>query len=285
METLDVVTAAANPHAGRGLRLICDNGAAVPIIAYTNATGEGDEDEADADEGEVANANVAEGDDDRVRALRGLVLGLRGIRLCLARPELFGAQLRAIYRASKRGPLSIMFPMVARMEDLDAALVHAEEARRAVGADPVDVGIMIEVPSAVAMAPELARRVQFFSIGTNDLTQYVLAAERGNPALAHMADGLHPAVLRLIEMTCRAANRLDRWVGVCGELAGDPVAIPVLVGLGVTELSMNPVAIPGAKQVVRQIDLASVRELASEALSLPDADSVRTLVEGCSEDR
>jgi multiphosphoryl transfer protein len=204
-------------------------------------------------------------------------LGLRGIRLCLARPELFGAQLRAVYRASQRGPLSIMFPMVARMEDLDAALAHAEEARRAVGADPVDVGIMIEVPSAVAMAPELARRVQFFSIGTNDLTQYVLAMDRLHPVLARQADALHPAVLRMVRATVEAADAAGIWVGVCGGVAGEPEGALILTGLGVRELSVSVPSVAAVKARLRRVAGSDLRALAERALACSTATQVREL--------
>src|SRR3712207_5086116 len=148
-------------------------------------------------------------------------LGVRGIRLCLEQPHLFHPQLRAIYRASQLGPVLMMFPMISRIEDLDAAMEHAERARAEVGADPIDVGIMIEVPSAAMLAPEFAKRVQFFSVGTNDLTQYVLAMDRLNPVLAKQTDALHPAVLRVIRTVVEAADDAGIWVGVCGGAAGE----------------------------------------------------------------
>jgi phosphocarrier protein FPr len=204
-------------------------------------------------------------------------LGVRGVRLCLERPELFEPQLRAIYRASKLGPVLIMFPMIARVEDLEAALGYAEKARAAVGAEPVDVGIMIEVPSAVAIAPELAKRVQFFSIGTNDLTQYVLAMDRMHPALAKQADALHPAVLRNIKMTVDAADAAGIWVGVCGGMAGEPEGALILAGLGVKELSMTIPSVAAVKARLRTVDRARVRRLAERALSCATASEVREL--------
>src|SRR5918911_3917483 len=189
-------------------------------------------------------------------------LGVRGIRLCLARPDLFLSQLRAIYRASLLGPVEIMFPMVSRVEDLEAALEYAEKARMEVGAPAVDAGIMIEVPSAVMLAPELARRVQFFSVGTNDLTQYVLAMDRLHPALAKQTDALHPAVLRMIRAVTEAAEAAGIWVGVCGGMAGEPEGALILAGLGVRELSMTIPSVAAVKARLRTVDRAAVRRLA-----------------------
>jgi phosphocarrier protein FPr len=205
-------------------------------------------------------------------------LGIRGIRLCLERPELFLAQLRAIYRASVHGPLSIMFPMIARLDDLDAAIEHAERARADVGAAPVDLGIMIEVPSAVMLAPELARRVQFFSIGTNDLTQYVLAMDRLHPVLAKQADALHPAVLRMIRATVEAADAAGIWVGVCGGVAGEPEGALVLTGLGVRELSVSVPAVAAVKARLRSVRRVDTERLAERALACGTAAEVRALV-------
>jgi phosphocarrier protein FPr len=210
-------------------------------------------------------------------AEEGSFLGIRGIRLCLARPDLFDPQLRAIYRASREGPVSIMFPMVARLEDLDAAMAHAEAARAAVGADPVDVGVMVEVPSAALMAPELARRCQFLSIGTNDLTQYVLAMDRTHPVLARQADALHPAVLRLVSAVVEAARTTDAWVGVCGGVAGEPEGALILAGLGVDELSVSIPAVAAVKARLRSVSLDAARELARRALACTTATEVRGL--------
>jgi phosphoenolpyruvate-protein phosphotransferase len=204
-------------------------------------------------------------------------LGIRGIRLCLEQPQLFEPQLRAIYRASRLGPVSVMFPMIARLEDLEQALAYAERAREEVGADPIDTGIMIEVPSAVAMAPELARRVQFFSIGTNDLTQYMLAMDRMHPALAKQADALHPAVLRSIKAVVEAAVAADIWVGVCGGIAGEPEGALILAGLGVRELSMTIPSVAAVKARLRSVDRAAVRRLADRAVQCATAGEVREL--------
>jgi len=207
-------------------------------------------------------------------------LGVRGIRLCLAHPELFKTQLRAIFRAAAHGPLKIMYPMIATPADLHAALAITEEVRRELGAEKVETGIMIEVPAAVVMAPELAEHADFFSIGTNDLVQYVMAMDRGHPTLARQADGLHPAVLRLIDQTVRAATAKNRWVGVCGGLAGDPLGAVILVGLGVTELSVSIPSIAAIKARLRNVSLQDAQRLARRALACDSAEAVRALVRG-----
>ncbi len=204
-------------------------------------------------------------------------LGVRGIRLCLARPELFRAQLRAIYRAADYGLIRIMFPMVSTLEDLQAAKEIAAEVRWELGAKAVEIGIMIEVPSAVIMADELAQEVDFFSIGTNDLTQYVLAMDRGHPILAKQADGLHPAVLRMVDRTVDAATGAGKWVGVCGGIAGDPRGAAILTGLGVAELSVSIPSIAAIKAQVRRLSLSQAQTLARQALACRTAAEVRSL--------
>ena len=202
-------------------------------------------------------------------------LGERGIRLCLAHPELLRQQLRAILRAAPAGTLRVMFPMVADLEELRAARAMLEGLRAELGAPPVEVGIMVEVPSAALMADALAAEVDFFSVGTNDLTQYTLAMDRTHPNLALKADGLHPAVLRLIARTVEAAHAAGRWVGVCGELGADPLAVPILVGLGVDELSVSAPAIPAVKAQIRALSLADCRDRARQALACATAAQVR----------
>ena|SRR6266545_1096617 len=202
-------------------------------------------------------------------------LGERGIRLCLAHPELFRQQLRAILRAAAYGPLRIMFPMIADIAELRAARAIVDQIRAELSAPAVDVGIMVEVPSAALMADVLAPEVDFFSIGTNDLTQYTLAMDRTHPNLATKADGLHPAVLRLIERTVQGAHAAGKWVGVCGELAADSQAVPILVGLGVDELSISVPAIPTVKAQIRALTLAQCQAQAKRALGRASATQVR----------
>jgi phosphoenolpyruvate-protein phosphotransferase/dihydroxyacetone kinase phosphotransfer subunit len=210
-------------------------------------------------------------------------LGVRGIRLSLAHEELLETQLRAVLRAAADHPLKVMFPMIATATELRGAVAVVERARARLRDDGVDVparveiGIMVEVPAAALTSELFAREVSFFSIGTNDLAQYTLAAERGNERVAALADPLHPAVLRLIDRVVRAAREHGRWVAVCGEVAGDALAAPVLVGLGVTELSMAAAAIPTVKHVLRSIDLEDARELARAALDADSAPAVREL--------
>ena len=204
-------------------------------------------------------------------------LGVRGLRLSLRQPELFVSQLRAIYRASRLGLVRIMLPMVSTVEEVRAARELAERARQEVGAEPIELGIMIEVPSAVLMAPELAAAADFFSIGTNDLTQYVLAMDRTHPTLAPHADGLHPAVLRAIDLILRAAAPSNRRVAVCGGIAGAPLGALILTGLGVTELSMSLPSIAAVKSALRGFSLAQAQAFARRALACATAEEVRQL--------
>jgi phosphocarrier protein FPr len=205
-------------------------------------------------------------------------LGLRGLRLLLGRPDVLRPQLRACLRAGRYGQLRLMFPMVAQLGELRAAraLVAEECARLDLPAPPV--GIMVEVPSAALLADTFAREADFFSIGTNDLTQYTLAMDRTHPRLAAQVDGLDPSVLRLIALTVEGARRHARPVGVCGGLASDPQAIPLLLGLGVLELSVSVPALPAVKARVRGLDLDECKRLAERALDEDGAAAVRALV-------
>ncbi|AST28360.1 phosphoenolpyruvate--protein phosphotransferase [Ralstonia pseudosolanacearum] len=205
-------------------------------------------------------------------------LGVRGARLLLRRPDLMEPQLRALYRAaSGGGPLSIMFPMITSLGEVIALRAACERIRAELDAPAVPLGIMVEVPAAALLADQLAEHVDFFSIGTNDLTQYTLAIDRQHPDLAAEADSLHPAVLRLIQLTVQGAARHGRWVGVCGGLAGDPFGALLLTGLGVHELSMSPRDIPAVKARLRDAHVRQLTELAGQALACASAEDVRAL--------
>jgi len=201
-------------------------------------------------------------------------LGLRGIRVSLERPDLLRSQLRAILKAATLSDIHVMFPMIATLDELRAARRILDEEQRVSG-ESVRVGVMIEVPSAALTAEHLAREVDFFSIGTNDLTQYTLAMDRGHPKLAPLADALHPAVLRLISLTVEAAHRHGKWVGVCGGIAAEPLAVPVLLGIGIDELSVPVPAIAATKALVRRLSLSHCQELAREVAGLGTAGEVR----------
>ena len=205
-------------------------------------------------------------------------LGVRGIRLALARPEVLSTQLRAILRVAAEYPVKTMLPMVATLAEITAARGLLEAARRETGIDaPMELGIMVEVPAAALASARLAAHVDFFSLGTNDLTQYTMAAERGDARLAPLLAGTQPAVLRLVAATVAGAAAHGRWVGVCGELAGDPPAAVLLAGLGVTELSMAAALVPEAKAALREVSLADARAAAEAAMDTDDADAARAL--------
>jgi phosphoenolpyruvate-protein phosphotransferase len=212
-------------------------------------------------------------------------LGQRGIRLGLARTGLLLPQVRAVLRVAADHPVRLMFPMVATEAEVTAALRLVDEASSGLGEHGVpvpppggmEVGIMIEVPSAALTAPALASAVSFFSVGTNDLSQYTLAADREVTTVARLADAMHPAVLSLIGRAAAATAGTGRWTGVCGELAADPLAVPLLLGLGVRELSVSPAAVGAVKQAVRQTSLPAATELARQAIALPSAEAVRDL--------
>jgi multiphosphoryl transfer protein len=201
-------------------------------------------------------------------------LGLRGVRVSLARPDIFRTQLRAILRAAPLGNLHVMFPMITTVEEVLAArkLLLEEAGERAAS---VKVGVMIEVPAAALIAEPLAREVDFFSIGTNDLTQYTLAMDRGHPQLAKQADALHPAVLRLIGMTVEGAHQHGKWVGICGGIASDAMAVPVLAGLGIDELSVSIPAVGSVKAQLARLTMDEARKLAAEVLRFGTAAEVR----------
>jgi phosphoenolpyruvate-protein phosphotransferase len=212
-------------------------------------------------------------------------LGWRGVRISLARPDLFKVQLRAILRAGAGRNLKIMFPMVTTVDEAREARRLVEVCRQelvsegAAVADRTEVGIMVEVPSAAIMADLLAAEVDFFSLGTNDLTQYTLAVDRCNARVAPLYDWLHPAVLRLVKMVIDGGHRAGKWVAMCGEMAGDRKAIPLLLGLGLDEFSANPAAIPAAKELIRRLDVSAMTVLAQRALNVASAAEVHTLVD------
>ena len=205
-------------------------------------------------------------------------LGLRGIRVGLAHPEMLDAQLRAILAVRPAGQCRIMVPMIASLAELRSVRTALDAAAAATGhTDPVALGIMIETPAAAITADLLASEADFLSIGTNDLTQYALAMDRGNPAVASDLDGLHPAVLRLIARTCEGGAVHGKWTGVCGGLASDPLAVPILIGLGVTELSSAPALVPEIKALVATLTIDACRAHAAAALNCISAADVRTL--------
>lgn len=211
-------------------------------------------------------------------------LGYRAIRISLDHPQDFKTQLRALLRAGAGHNLRIMFPMIAAVNEIIRAKQLYLEARKELlsnnvaFAERVQIGIMVEIPSVALLADRFARHVDFFSIGTNDLTQYTLAAERGNRHVAHLNDPFHPAVLKEIQHVVTAAHEAGIWVGVCGEMAGDAQAIPILLGLGVDELSMAPRRIPSVKQAIRNWSVSDVQKLAEQALRLDGAEEIRKVV-------
>jgi phosphotransferase system enzyme I (PtsI) len=210
-------------------------------------------------------------------------LGWRGIRFCLARKDIFKAQLRAILRASVRGNVKIMYPMISNLGELveanavlDEVKTELETEGRAFDAN-CEVGIMVETPAAVMIARELAEHVDFFSIGSNDLIQYALAADRGNEKVAYLYEPLHPAVLRFIQEVIRVAKESGIWVGLCGEMSSDLICAFILLGMGVDELSASPYVVPEIKEMVRSVCFSEAREVAEQALTIGDPSEVRRL--------
>ena len=211
-------------------------------------------------------------------------LGQRALRLCLVRPDIFKPQLRAALRAGVGNNLKMMFPMVATAQEVrDARKVLNEciQELKAEGkpfAENIEVGIMVEIPSAALVADQLAKEVDFFSIGTNDLSQYTMAADRTNPKVSELSNAFFPAVLRLIRDVIKAAHAEGKWVGMCGELAGEPLAAPILLGLGLDEFSMNPPMVPLLKQILRGLDAGEMRSVAEQALKLESPKQIEDLV-------
>jgi phosphotransferase system enzyme I (PtsI) len=207
-------------------------------------------------------------------------LGWRAIRLCLENIDIFKTQLHAILRATAVGNIKVMFPMISGLEELrraKAVLAECKEELRRSGvplAEKIEVGAMIEIPSAAICANVLAPEVDFFSIGTNDLIQYALAVDRVNEKLAHLYEPTHPAVLRLLKMIAEAAHANNIWVGVCGEMAGDVALVPLLLGLGMDELSASATLVPRVKRAVQSLAIPECRELVEAALKLNTASEI-----------
>ncbi len=213
-------------------------------------------------------------------------LGLRGIRLSLSRPDLFKPQLRAILRAGENADLHLMFPMVASVREilqtrqiLDLCMTELKAEGLPYNAKPL-IGAMLEVPAAAICADQLAKAVDFFSIGTNDLTQYTMAADRTNASVSNLVSAFQPAVLRLIKQVIDHGHHAGIRVGMCGELAGEPLAIPILLGLGLDEFSINPPAIPQVKEIIRKWDCTQAKALAEQVLDCETAQDVENLVKG-----
>ncbi len=212
-------------------------------------------------------------------------LGVRAIRFCLQRPDIFMAQLRAILRATAFGKSRIMFPMVATVEEIEQALDYLEKAKAELDSEGVDyarrldVGIMVEVPSAAIIADRLAKLVDFFSIGTNDLVQYTLAADRSNPTVAYLYQPSHPSIIRLLRDVVNAAYANGKWVSLCGEMASEPLLVPLVLGLGIHELSMSVHSLGVIKRLVRRMRLHEAEQLVAEAVNCNTAKQVLTLCE------
>jgi len=212
------------------------------------------------------------------------VMGMRAIRFCLKRPDIFKSQLRGLLRATVHGEIHVMFPLISGVDELRRVRSVLDECRRELKAEgaevggDIPVGIMIEVPSAAAIADLLAREVDFFSIGTNDLIQYTLALDRGNDELGYLYEPLHPAVLRTLEFVIRSGREAGISVSLCGEMAAAPEHLPVLLGLGLQELSMNPLALPGVKRAIEAVDVSVAREVLQRALNMPSTRDIEALI-------
>ena len=212
-------------------------------------------------------------------------LGYRAIRVCLDKVDIFKTQLRAILRASAFGNVKIMFPMISSVEELRAAKAILEEVKTELHSkkiefnESLEVGIMIEIPAAAIISDLLAKEVDFFSIGTNDLIQYTTAVDRMNEKISHLYNPFHPALLRLVKTVIDNAHRENKWVGMCGEVAGDPKLIPILIGMGLDEFSMSPISVLRARAIIRNISQEKMKDLALQVINLPTAVEVEEFIE------
>jgi len=212
-------------------------------------------------------------------------LGYRAIRVCLDKVDIFKTQLRAILRASAFGNVKIMFPMISSIEELRAAKVILQEVKEEllkeniVFNEKLEVGIMVEIPAAAIISDLFAKEVDFFSIGTNDLIQYTTAVDRMNEKISHLYNPFHPALLRLVKMVIDSAHKENKWVGMCGEVAGDPKLIPILIGMGLDEFSMSPISILKARGIIRSISQEKMKALAEQVVNLPTAEDVEKFIE------
>lgn len=212
-------------------------------------------------------------------------LGYRAIRVCLDKVDIFKTQLRAILRASAYGNIKIMFPMISSIEELRAAKVILEGVKNELLCENItfneklEVGIMVEIPAAAIISDLFAKEVDFFSIGTNDLIQYTTAVDRMNEKISHLYNPFHPALLRLVKMVIDNAHTENKWVGMCGEVAGDPKLIPILIGMGLDEFSMSPISILKARGIIRNISQEKMRDLANQVVNLPTATEVEKFIE------
>jgi phosphotransferase system enzyme I (PtsI) len=211
-------------------------------------------------------------------------LGVRAIRFCLIRKDIFRVQLRALLRASAYGQLAIMFPMIATMKEFREAKGIYDEERAKLIADgvpvgeKVEVGIMIEIPAAAVLADKLAREVDFFSIGTNDLIQYSMAADRMSEPVSYLYQPLNPSILRLVKMAIDGAHKYGKWCGMCGEMAGDELAAPLLLGLGLDEFSMSATSILKARRIINSLNYEEMKKMADQAVDMDTMDDVVDLV-------
>ena len=212
-------------------------------------------------------------------------LGYRAIRLCLDRTDIFKTQLRALYRASVHGKLRIMFPMISSLEELLAAKEVIKEVLEQMDAEgieyskDVEVGMMIEIPAAAVISDILAKHVDFFSIGTNDLIQYACAVDRMNQKISHLYNQFNPAVLRLIKMVIDNAHKEGKWVGMCGESAGDQRMIPILLGMGLDEFSMSPISILPARKLINSLKYEEMKNIANEVVNMGTADEIKNYID------